>query len=107
MLIRDGEILVCQSLSVDKSHLTLRALTDALFYDLETANGFRIPRQPQRRERALRALIQKRQKPIALFIDDAHDVRINTLVELKRLIEAVREGGEHGDHALDQSRSKT
>ena len=78
---------------MDKSQLTLPVLIDALFYDLETGN-LRIPRQLQRREQAIRDLIKKRQKPIALFIDDAHDVRINTLVELKRLIEAVREGGD-------------
>jgi type II secretory pathway predicted ATPase ExeA len=91
-LVQDNEILVSQSLSVDKRQLTLPVLIDALFYDLETGN-LRIPRQLQRREQAIRDLIKKRQKPIALFIDDAHDVRINTLVELKRLIEAVREEG--------------
>jgi ATP/maltotriose-dependent transcriptional regulator MalT len=38
------------------------------------------------RERAVRDLIKKRQKPIALFIDDAHDVPTKTLTELKRLL---------------------
>jgi hypothetical protein len=40
----------------------------------------------------LRDLIRKRQKPIALFIDDAHDLQAKTLVGLKRLIEVVRDG---------------
>jgi type II secretory pathway predicted ATPase ExeA len=93
MLAQDNEILVSQSLSVDKSHLTVRVLIDALFYDLETADDFQIPTQPQRRERALHDLLEKRRKPIALFIDDAHGMRDKTLVELKRLLEAVREEG--------------
>jgi type II secretory pathway predicted ATPase ExeA len=40
----------------------------------------------------LRDLIPKWQKPIALFIDDAHDLHAKTLVGLKRLIEVVRDG---------------
>ena len=40
----------------------------------------------------MRDLIRKRQKPIALFIDDAHDLHAKTLVGLKRLIEVVRDG---------------
>ena len=46
----------------------------ALFYDLATEKDFKIPTQPERRERVLRDLIRKRQRPIALFIDDAHDL---------------------------------
>jgi hypothetical protein len=53
----------------------------------------KIPTQPERRERALRDLIKKRQKPIALFIDDAHDLHSKTLIGLKRLIEVVRDSG--------------
>ena len=91
-LAQDNKILVSQSLSVDKSQLTLPVLIDALFYDLETVN-LQIPRRLEWRERALRDLLEKRQKPITLFIDDAHDVRTKTLTELKRLLEAVREEG--------------
>ena len=65
----------------------------ALFYDLATEKDFKIPTQPERRERALRDLIKKRQKPIALFIDDAHDLHSKTLIGLKRLIEVVRDSG--------------
>jgi hypothetical protein len=39
-----------------------RALIMALFYDLATEKDFKIPTQPERRERALRGLIKKRQK---------------------------------------------
>ncbi|MGF6935477.1 type II secretory pathway predicted ATPase ExeA [Paraburkholderia sp. UCT70] len=41
----------------------------------------------------LRALIRKRKKPVALFIDDAHQLHPKmTLVGLKRLMEIVRDG---------------
>jgi type II secretory pathway predicted ATPase ExeA len=51
-LAQDNAILVSQSLSVDKSQLTLPVLIDALFYDLETRT-LRIPRQLQRREQSI------------------------------------------------------
>ena len=44
------------------------------------------------RERALRDLIRKRKKPVALFIDDAHQLPTKTLIALKRLMEIVRSG---------------
>ena len=56
-----------------------------LSYHLATELDFKIPTQPERRELALRDLIKKRQKPIALFIDDAHDLHSKTLIGLKRL----------------------
>jgi type II secretory pathway predicted ATPase ExeA len=93
MLAQDREILVAKSLSVEKSQLSLPVLINALFYDLAIEKDFKIPTQPERRERVLRDLIRKRQKPIALFIDDAHDLHAKTLVGLKRLIEVVRDGG--------------
>lgn len=91
-LARDKEILVSKSLSVEKGKVNLGTLILALFYDLVTEKDFKIPTQPERRERALQALIKKRQKPIALFIDESHDLHSKTLVGLKRLIEVVREG---------------
>jgi type II secretory pathway predicted ATPase ExeA len=93
MLARDKDILVAKSLSVEKSQISLPVLINALFYDLAVEKDFKIPTQPERRERSLRDLIKKRQKPIALFIDDAHDLHAKTLVGLKRLIEVVRDGG--------------
>ena len=93
MLAREKEILVAKSLFVEKSQISLPVLINALFYDLGTEKDFKIPTQPEKRERALRDLIRKRQKPVALFIGDAHDLHAKTLVALKRLIEAVRDGG--------------
>jgi energy-coupling factor transporter ATP-binding protein EcfA2 len=92
-LSQDKEILASKSLSLEKSQISLATLIMALFYDLATEKDFKIPTQPERRERALRDLIKKRQKPIALFIDDAHDLHSKTLIGLKRLIEVVRDSG--------------
>jgi len=91
-LAQDKEILVSKSLSVEKSQLSLPVLINALFYDLATEKDFKMPTQPEKRQRVLRDLIRKRGKPIALFIDDAHDLHAKTLVGLKRLIEVVRDG---------------
>jgi type II secretory pathway predicted ATPase ExeA len=92
-LAQDKEVLVSKSLSVEKGQISLATLIMALFYDLAIEKDFKIPTQPERRERALRDLIRKRQRPIALFIDDAHDLQSKTLTGLKRLIEVVRDSG--------------
>ena len=92
-LAQDKEILVSKSLSLEKGQISLATLIMALFYDLATEKDFKIPMQPEKRERALRDLTKKRQKPIALFIDDAHDLHAKTLFGLKRLIEVIRDGG--------------
>jgi len=80
-LAQDKEILVSKSLSLEKRQISLATLIMAL------------PTQAERPERALRDLIRKRQKPIALFIDDAHDLHSKTLIGFKRLIEVVRDSG--------------
>jgi type II secretory pathway predicted ATPase ExeA len=91
-LNKDKEVLVSKSLSVEKGQVNLGTLILALFYDLVTEKDFKIPTQPERRERMLQALIKKRQKPIALFVDEAHDLHNKTLIGLKRLIEVVQDG---------------
>lgn len=91
-LIKENEVLVSKSLSVEKGRVNLGTLILALFYDLAIEKDFKIPTQPEKRERILQSLIKKRQKPIALFIDEAHDLHSKTLVGLKRLIEVVQDG---------------
>jgi type II secretory pathway predicted ATPase ExeA len=93
-LLREKEILVARSLAVEKDRVTLGTLIMALFYDLATEKNIKIPPQPEKRERQLLDLINKRRKPIALFIDEAHDLHRNTLTELKRLMELVRQQGD-------------
>jgi type II secretory pathway predicted ATPase ExeA len=93
-LQQEGEILVSRSLAVDKVHVNLRTLIMALFYDLTVEDEVKVPVQAERRERLLLSLIEQRGRPVALFIDDAHDLSAQTLVQLKRLIELVRGAGE-------------
>lgn len=92
-LVKGGEIIVAKSLSVEKARVTLSTLMMALFYDLSTEKDFKIPTQSEKRERKLQELITKRKKPVALFIDEAHDLHGNTLIGLKRLIEMVQDCG--------------
>ncbi len=86
-------ILVSQSLAVDKHRVNLGTLMTALFYDLVDEKDFKIPTQPEKRERKLVEVISKRRKPITLFVDEAHDLHHKTLIGLKRLIELVQNAG--------------
>ena len=92
-LAREGKVLVAKSLSVDKERVTLQTLMTALFYDLSPEEEPWIPSQGERRERELRNLIRKGRKPVALFVDEAHDLHPKTLKGLKRLGEVVRDAG--------------
>jgi type II secretory pathway predicted ATPase ExeA len=89
-LVQSKEVLVSRSLTVDKDRVKLGTFITALFYDLSTEKDFRPPTQPETRERKLLELMQKRRTPVALFVDDAHDLHHRTLIGLKRLIELVR-----------------
>lgn len=92
-LRQEGQILVSQSLSLDKSRATLPSLIAALFYDLSSEKQIKIPSSGEKRERELRQLFRKGKKPVALFVDEAHDLHSSTLTGLKRLIELVEDGG--------------
>ena len=92
-LEREGRVIVSRSLSVDKAKITVPLLIAALFYDLSPEKAVTISSQSERRERDLQELFRRAKKPVALFIDDAHELHPKTLVALKRLIELVTEGG--------------
>lgn len=92
-LEREGRVIVSRSLSVDKAKITVPLLLAALFYDLSPEKMVTISSQSERRERDLQELFRRARKPVALFIDDAHDLHPKTLTALKRLIELVAEGG--------------
>jgi type II secretory pathway predicted ATPase ExeA len=92
-LAQEKDILLSRCLAVDKDRVSLGTLMNALFYDLATDKDFKLPTQPEQRERKLLALIQKRRKPVALLVDEAHDLHSKTLVGLKRLMELVRYNG--------------
>ena len=93
VLEKEGKITVSKSLSVDKDRATLPTLIAALFYDLSTDKEIKIPSLGEKRERELRDLIRKGKKPVALFVDEAHDLHYSTLTGLKRLIEVVEDSG--------------
>ena len=86
-LRQQGAIFVSQSLSVDKRRATLPSLIAALFYDLSSDKQVKIPSSGEKRERELRELFRKGKRPVALFVDEAHDLHSSTLTGLKRLIE--------------------
>ena len=92
-LEREGRITVCRSLSIDKKRVTLPSLIAALFYDISPDKEPIIPTQGEKRERALQALVRLGRKPVALFVDEAHELHPKTLVGLKRLMEVVTDGG--------------
>jgi type II secretory pathway predicted ATPase ExeA len=93
-LAREKEILVARSLAVDKDRVNLGTLIMALFYDLATEKDVKIPTQAEKRERQLLDLIKRRHRPIALFVDEAHDLHGKTLTGLKRLMELIRNQGD-------------
>jgi type II secretory pathway predicted ATPase ExeA len=84
-------VIVSRSLSVDKAKITVPLLLAALFYDLTPDKTVTISSQSERRERDLQELFRRAKKPVALFIDDAHDLHPKTLVALKRLIGGLRD----------------
>jgi len=89
----ENRVIVSKSVSVDKHSIKLGTLITALFYDLATDKHIRIPTQSEKRERDLRDLVKKSKRPVALFIDDAHDLSLQTLIYLKRLGEVIEDGG--------------
>lgn len=92
-LSKAKEIIVSRSLAVESDRVSLSTLITALFYDLSTEKDFKVPTQPEKRERRLLELIKKCQRTVVLFVDDAHGLHHRTLVGLKRLIELVRHNG--------------
>src|SRR5215468_5934475 len=92
-LREEGQVEVCESLVFDVPRVTLSTLKLALYYDLATEKDGDITGKPEKSERALMKVMQRCQKPICLFIDDAHDVHGQTLRSLKQLIEKTGRRG--------------
>lgn len=76
-----------------KTKITVSLLVAALFYDLTPEKTVTISTRSERRERDLQDLFRRTKKPVALFIDDAHELHPKTLIALKRLMELVTDGG--------------
>ena len=83
-----------KSVSIEKRRTQLGTLVSALFYDLTPGSKqVNIPTQGERRDRELQELVRKGKKPVALFVDDAHELSRNTLNNLKLLLEVIADGG--------------
>ena len=85
-LEREGRVIVSRALSLEKAKISVPLLVAALFYDLSSEKSVSIPSQSERRERDLQELFRKAKRPVALFVDDAHDLHPKTLTALKRLV---------------------
>lgn len=92
-LRHEGQIEVSESLVFDVPRVTLSTLKLALYYDLATEKDGDLTGKPEKSERALLKVMQRCQKPIALFIDDGHDLHGQTLRSLKQFIEKTRHRG--------------
>ena len=73
-LEKERKILVATNLAVDKERVKLGTLMEAIFADIRTDKEAALPTQAELRGRRLRDLIQRRGRPVALFIDEAHDL---------------------------------
>ncbi|WP_291729702.1 AAA family ATPase [Leisingera sp. F5] len=89
----EKKVTVAESLSVDKARTTVPTLISALFYDLSRQKEPKIPTQGEKRERELQKLVARSGKPVALFVDEAHDLHGKTLIGLKCLMEVIARGG--------------
>ncbi len=76
---REGRVIVSRSLSIDKAKISLPLLEAALFYDLTPEKTVKISSQSERGVRDLQELFRRAKKPVALFVDDAHDLHPKTL----------------------------
>ena len=89
-LEREGRVIVSRSLSIDKAKINLPLLEAALFYDLSSDKTVKISSHSERRERDLQDLFRRAKRPVALFVDDAHDLSISLETGLIRSLGAAR-----------------
>lgn len=92
-LFEEKQVVMARSLSTDKKRVSIGTLYTALFLDLVKEKNFQVPTQPEKRERKFLEILKKHDKPVVLFIDEAHDLHGLTLISLKRLIELVYDNG--------------
>ncbi len=76
-------VTVAKSNSVEKHSIKLATRITALYCDLAHDKQVQIPKQGQWRDRELQEMVKKRKRPVALFIDEAHDLNGQTFIGLK------------------------
>jgi type II secretory pathway predicted ATPase ExeA len=74
ILTEENRVPVAKSIAVQKHGVKLATLISALYYDLSQDRQVQLPKQGERRERELQELVKKGKRPVALFIDEAHDL---------------------------------
>lgn len=91
---QEGKIIISRCLSTDKKRVNVSMLFTALFHDLgKNTKNFKFSAAAEKRERDLVKALKSKNKPIVLFIDEAHDLHGQTLIALKRLVELVSASG--------------
>jgi type II secretory pathway predicted ATPase ExeA len=92
-ILKDEDtIAVSTSFALEKHRLGRPDFITALWYDLLTEPPTRFPNS-QARERELREWVRQHQKPVALFIDDAHELTRRALTELRQLMTLIESNG--------------
>ncbi|MCP2012640.1 AAA family ATPase [Duganella violaceipulchra] len=89
----ENRVAVAKSLSVEKHGIKLATLISTLYYDLTQDKQVQIPKQSEKRERELQEIVKKRKRPVALLVDETHDLNGYTLIGRKRLMEVVEDAG--------------
>ena len=93
ILRQEGKVHVTESLAFDVPRVNLVTLKLAIFYDLASEKDGDLTLKPEKSERRLLDLIRQRERPIVLFVDDAHDLHAQTLRGLKQFMEKVAKRG--------------
>lgn len=88
---KENKIIISRSLASDRKQVTINTLYNALFTDLATKKDGKIPTQAEKRERKFQAMLKEINKPIAFFIDEAHNLHPRTMISLKHLVETAQD----------------
>jgi type II secretory pathway predicted ATPase ExeA len=93
-LIAEKRVTASKSLAIDKERTSLTTLIATLFMiSLRKKSPGSPPRANvapfDKLRRALRELVRKSEKPVVLFVDEAHDLHFKMLRGLKRLCDGV------------------
>jgi type II secretory pathway predicted ATPase ExeA len=90
---QENETLVCKSLAIEKSKVKLSTLITALLYDLSQEETVKIPSNLEQSKKKLKKLMVQLNKPVVLFVDDAHDINKKTFIDLQVFIESLKDEG--------------
>lgn len=93
VLRQERKVHVTESLAFDVPRVNLVTLKLAIFYDLAMEKDGELTMKPEKSERRLLDLIRQRERPVVLFVDDAHDLHAQTLRGLKQFMEKVAKRG--------------